>query len=103
MGCRIISGSYHLAEQKMVTLWLSGSCHSMERSWMEVGRVLGSFILSYTSFNYDFFFSFSCVYDHSLPHSRLATSHTYHSSCHTDLKMKLSDTRPNSIQLLYIG
>ncbi|CAA6674687.1 unnamed protein product [Spirodela intermedia] len=28
----------------------------MERSWMEVGRI-----------------PFSCVYDHSLPHNRLAT------------------------------
>ncbi|CAA6664879.1 unnamed protein product [Spirodela intermedia] len=30
---------------KTATLRLSGGCHSTERSWMEVGRVLGSFIL----------------------------------------------------------
>ncbi|CAA7394617.1 unnamed protein product [Spirodela intermedia] len=30
---------------KTATLRLSGDCHPTERSWMEVGRVLGSFIL----------------------------------------------------------
>ncbi|CAA6674051.1 unnamed protein product [Spirodela intermedia] len=30
---------------KTATLRLSGGCHPTERSWMEVGRVLGSFIL----------------------------------------------------------
>ncbi|CAB1184484.1 unnamed protein product [Spirodela intermedia] len=30
---------------KMVTLQLSGGCHLTERSWMEVGRMSGSFIL----------------------------------------------------------
>ncbi|CAA6665670.1 unnamed protein product [Spirodela intermedia] len=29
----------------MATLRLSGGCHPTERSWMEVRRVLGSFIL----------------------------------------------------------
>ncbi|CAB1184479.1 unnamed protein product [Spirodela intermedia] len=30
---------------KTATLRLSSGCHPTERSWMEVGRVLGSFIL----------------------------------------------------------
>ncbi|CAA7396107.1 unnamed protein product [Spirodela intermedia] len=30
---------------KTATLRLSGGCHPTERSWMEVGRVSGSFIL----------------------------------------------------------
>ncbi|CAA6664147.1 unnamed protein product [Spirodela intermedia] len=29
----------------MATLRLSSGCHPTERSWMEVGRMLGSFIL----------------------------------------------------------
>ncbi|CAA7403217.1 unnamed protein product [Spirodela intermedia] len=31
--------------RKTATLRLSGGCHPTERSWMEVGRVSGSFIL----------------------------------------------------------
>ncbi|CAA6659754.1 unnamed protein product [Spirodela intermedia] len=42
----------------MATLRLSSDCHLTERSWMEVGRQS----------------PFSRVYDHSLPHSQLATS-----------------------------
>ncbi|CAA6675201.1 unnamed protein product [Spirodela intermedia] len=30
---------------KMATLRLSGACHPTKRSWMEVGRMSGSFIL----------------------------------------------------------
>ncbi|CAA6657050.1 unnamed protein product [Spirodela intermedia] len=62
MGRRVVSGGCHPAERKngdfasspaavtrrsgkTVTLRLSGDCHPMERNWMEVGRVLGSFIL----------------------------------------------------------
>ncbi|CAA7403820.1 unnamed protein product [Spirodela intermedia] len=91
MGRQVVSGSCHLAEQKnsdfaalrwlspdgedgkMVTLRLSGGCHLMERSWMEVGHVSRSFILSNFSSNAPRIASFSHVYNHSLPHSRLAT------------------------------
>ncbi|CAA6675826.1 unnamed protein product [Spirodela intermedia] len=38
MGRRIVSSGCHLAERKNGTLWLSGSCHPTERSWMEVGH-----------------------------------------------------------------
>ncbi|CAA7407823.1 unnamed protein product [Spirodela intermedia] len=51
---------------KTATLRLSGDCHPTERSWMEVGRVKRRLFI--TSF------PFSCMYDHSLPHSRVATS-----------------------------
>ncbi|CAA7409179.1 unnamed protein product [Spirodela intermedia] len=85
MGRRIVSGGCHPAEwkngdfaalrRKTATLRLSGGCHSTERSWMEevathlpADRPLpddGLFLSKQTSF--------SRMYDHSLPHSRLAT------------------------------
>ncbi|CAA6674780.1 unnamed protein product [Spirodela intermedia] len=88
MGRRIVSSGCHPEERKngsspvavtrqsgkTATLRLSGGCHPTERSWMEVGRGASSsgprskrrlFIASAKSF--------SRVYDHSLPHSRLAT------------------------------
>ncbi|CAA6674132.1 unnamed protein product [Spirodela intermedia] len=58
---------------KTATLRLSGGCHPTERSWMEVGRVSGSFILRSAQQGRLFIASVSRVYDHSLPHSRLAT------------------------------
>ncbi|CAA7410678.1 unnamed protein product [Spirodela intermedia] len=66
--------SNNKSNRKMTTLWLSGGCHLTERSWMEVGRRASSsgprnkrrlFIASKSHF--------SRVYDHSLPHSQLAT------------------------------
>ncbi|CAA7406904.1 unnamed protein product [Spirodela intermedia] len=59
MGSRIISGDCHPAEQKNgdFTMALFGGCHLTERSWMELFKQS----------------PFSRVYDHSLPHSRLAT------------------------------
>ncbi|CAA7392277.1 unnamed protein product [Spirodela intermedia] len=68
--------SYHPAEWKngnFVALRRLG-CHPTERSWMEVGR--GASSSSPRSKRRLFIASirFSRVYDHSLPHSRLATS-----------------------------
>ncbi|CAA7409444.1 unnamed protein product [Spirodela intermedia] len=51
---------------KTTTLRLSGGCHPTERSWMEVGRVKRRLFIASTS-------PFPRVYDHSLPHNRLAT------------------------------
>ncbi|CAA7400678.1 unnamed protein product [Spirodela intermedia] len=85
MGRRIVSSGCHPAERKnddfaalrwlrkMTILQLFGGCHLSERSWMEVGHVSGSFILSNFSSNAPRIAPFSRVYDHSLPHSRLAT------------------------------
>ncbi|CAA6670437.1 unnamed protein product [Spirodela intermedia] len=78
MGRRIVSGGCHLAEQKngdfasekMTTLRLFDGCHLMERSWMEVGRVMELHSHN-TKLGHDA--KSSRVYDHSLPHSRLAT------------------------------
>ncbi|CAA6674757.1 unnamed protein product [Spirodela intermedia] len=50
---------------KTATLRLSGGYHLTERSWMEVGRVKRRLFIAICPF--------SRVYDHSLPHSRLAT------------------------------
>ncbi|CAA7392264.1 unnamed protein product [Spirodela intermedia] len=82
MGRRIVSGGYHPAEQKNVgRRIISSGCHLMERSWMEVGRGASSsgprskrrlFIASGTLLGGGDS-DFSRVYDHSLPHSRLAT------------------------------
>ncbi|CAA6674316.1 unnamed protein product [Spirodela intermedia] len=84
MGRRVVSSGCHLAERKTATLRLSGGCHPTKRSWMEVGRGASSsgprskrrlFIASGTlSGGGDSQSPFSRVYDHSLPHSRLATS-----------------------------
>ncbi|CAA7405105.1 unnamed protein product [Spirodela intermedia] len=84
MSRQIIFGSCHLMEQKnsdfrsgkTATLWLSGDCHPTERSWMEVRHVLGSFILRSAQQEEALhrICPFSRVYDHSLPHSRLATA-----------------------------
>ncbi|CAA7403214.1 unnamed protein product [Spirodela intermedia] len=86
MGRRIISSSCHPAERKngdfaalygkMTTLWLFGGCHPTERSWMEVGHMSGSFILRPTQQEEALhrIYPFSRVYDHSLPHSWLATA-----------------------------
>ncbi|CAA6665268.1 unnamed protein product [Spirodela intermedia] len=76
MHHRIVSGGYHPAEQKKWRLCsspaLSDSCHLTKRNWMEVRHGASSsgprskrrlFIASVPS----------RVYDHSLPHSRLAT------------------------------
>ncbi|CAA6672787.1 unnamed protein product [Spirodela intermedia] len=74
MGRRVVSGGCHPAKRKNGTLRLSGGCHPMERSWMEVVTCLpadrplsddGLFLSKQSPF--------SGVYDHSLPHSRLAT------------------------------
>ncbi|CAA7394335.1 unnamed protein product [Spirodela intermedia] len=51
---------------KTVTLRLSDGCHPTERSWMEVGRVKRRIFITSVPF--------SCLYDHSLSHNRLATS-----------------------------
>ncbi|CAA6665059.1 unnamed protein product [Spirodela intermedia] len=74
MGRRVVSGGCHSAEWKNGD-FLSGGCHPTERSWMEVGRVSGSFILRSAQQEEALhrICSFSPVYDHSLPHSRLAT------------------------------
>ncbi|CAA7407942.1 unnamed protein product [Spirodela intermedia] len=96
MSRQVISGDCHPVEQKnddFATLWhlspdreelngvtlrLSGGCHLMEKSWMEVGHEASSsglrskrrlFIASALYAK-----SFSRVYDHSLPHNQLATS-----------------------------
>ncbi|CAA6674584.1 unnamed protein product [Spirodela intermedia] len=61
---------------KTVTLRLSGSCHPTERSWMEVGRIKRRlFITSGLPKQKKLFHSNKNVnlYDHSLPHARLAT------------------------------
>ncbi|CAA6674618.1 unnamed protein product [Spirodela intermedia] len=80
MGRRVVSGGCHPAERKnsdFAALW---GCHPTERSWMEVGRGASSsglrskrrlFIASGTLSGGASLFS--RVYDHSLPHSRLAT------------------------------
>ncbi|CAA6659750.1 unnamed protein product [Spirodela intermedia] len=45
MGRRVISGGCHPAERKNSDFAALGSCHLMERSWMEVG---GVFIIRFT-------------------------------------------------------
>ncbi|CAA6664278.1 unnamed protein product [Spirodela intermedia] len=97
MGRRIVSRGCHLAErkngdfaalwrlspdgeeldgaEKTATLQLSDGCHPTERSWMEVGHVSGASFSSPRSKKRLFIasISFSCMYDHSLPHNQLAT------------------------------
>ncbi|CAA6658538.1 unnamed protein product [Spirodela intermedia] len=74
MGRRVVFGGCHPRSGKTVTLRLSGGCHPTERSWMEVGHVLESFILRSAQQKEALhrICPFSRVYDHSLPHSRLA-------------------------------
>ncbi|CAA7399749.1 unnamed protein product [Spirodela intermedia] len=73
MGCQIVSSDCHPAERKNGD-FLSSDCHPTERSWIKVGHVSGSFILRSTQQDEALHLPFSRVYDHSLLHSRLATS-----------------------------
>ncbi|CAA6674783.1 unnamed protein product [Spirodela intermedia] len=72
MGRRVVSGGCHLAERKNGDFAALRRLSPDEEELDGGGRVSRSFILSNFSSNAPRI-SFSRVYDHSLPHSRLAT------------------------------
>ncbi|CAA6660750.1 unnamed protein product [Spirodela intermedia] len=75
MGCQVIFGGYHSTEWKNSDLRLSDGCPDREE--LDEGEVATRLLADHPLPDDGLFLSkqspFSRVYDHSLPHSRLAT------------------------------